>query len=196
MVVQSIILGTVFRNLPHETSSLYQLGSVVFYAILVPGLQSMSEFGNTFAQRPLLLKHKRYRLYHPMSYGYGQILSDVVWKVVVIAYNIPMYFLAGLHRTAGHFFIFFLVAYISHLSLSMFFRFIAVLSPTVERAGLPVGIFLTTLVIYTGWYIPPPQMQVWLKWFRFLNVSTKHARNDDFDANAENLEWKAHVLRL
>lgn len=33
MVVQSIILGTVFRNLPHETSSLYQLGSVVFYAI-------------------------------------------------------------------------------------------------------------------------------------------------------------------
>ncbi|KAJ5163911.1 uncharacterized protein N7500_005741 [Penicillium coprophilum] len=169
MVVQSIILGTVFRNLPHETSSLYQLGSVVFYAILVPGLQSMSEFGNTFAQRPLLLKHKGYRFYHPMAYGYGQILSDVVWKVVVIAYNIPMYFLAGLHPTAGHFFIFFLVAYISHLSLSMFFRFIAVLSPTVERAGLPVGIFLTTLVIYTGWYIPPPQMQVWLKWFRFLN---------------------------
>ncbi|KAJ6186788.1 hypothetical protein N7519_008089 [Penicillium mononematosum] len=166
MAVQSIILGTVFRNLPHESSSLYQLGSVVFYAILVPGLQSMSEFGNTFAQRPLLLKHKRYRFYHPMSYGYGQILSDVVWKVVVIAYNIPMYFLAGLHRTAGHFFIFFLVAYISHLSLSMFFRFIAVVSPTVERAGLPVGIFLTTLVIYTGWYIPPPQMQVWLKWLR------------------------------
>ncbi|KAJ5462154.1 hypothetical protein N7530_010359 [Penicillium desertorum] len=161
--------GLFFRNLPHETSSLYQLGSVVFYAILVPGLQSMSEFGNTFAQRPLLLKHKRYRFYHPMSYGYGQILSDVVWKVVVIAYNMPMYFRAGLHCTAGHFFIFFLVAYISHLSLSMFFRFIAVLSPTVERAGLPVGIFLTTLVIYTGWYIPPPQMQVWLKWFRFLN---------------------------
>ncbi|CAG8044337.1 unnamed protein product [Penicillium nalgiovense] len=169
MVVQSIILGTAFRNLPHEISSLYQLGSVVFYAILVPGLQSMSESGNTFAQRPLLLKHKRYRFYHPMSYGCGQILSDIVWKVVVIAYNIPMYFLAGLHRTAGHFFFFFLVAYISHLSLSMFFRFIAVLSPTVERAGLPVGIFLTTLVIYTGWYIPLPQMQVWLKWFRFLN---------------------------
>ncbi|KAF7594854.1 hypothetical protein BBP40_008184 [Aspergillus hancockii] len=169
MVVQSIILGTIFRELPHATSSLYQLGSVVFYAILVPGLQSMSEFGNTFAQRPLLLKHKRYRFYHPMSYGYGQILADVVWKVVVIAYNIPMYFLANLQRTAGHFFTFFLIAYISHLSLSMFFRFIAVLSPSVERAGLPVGIFLTTLVIYTGWYIPPPQMQVWLKWFRFLN---------------------------
>lgn len=145
----------------------------------------MSEFGNTFAQRPLLLKHKRYRFYHPMSYGYGQILSDIVWKVVVIAYNIPMYFLAGLHRTADHFFFFFLVAYISHLSLSMFFRFIAVLSPTVERAGLPVGVFLTTLVIYTGWYIPPPQMQVWLEWFRFLNVSDKHVWNDGFDANAE-----------
>lgn len=171
MIVQSIILGTVFYDLPHSTQSLYQVGSVVFYTILIPGLQSMSEFGNTFAQRPLLLKHKRYRFYHPLSYGYGQILTDIVLKIVAIAYNIPMYFLANLQRRADRFFIFFLVAYISHLTLSMFFRFIAVLSPSVEKAGLPVGFFLTTLVIYTGWYIPPPQMQVWLKWFRYLNVS-------------------------
>ncbi|KAH8698121.1 P-loop containing nucleoside triphosphate hydrolase protein [Phaeosphaeriaceae sp. PMI808] len=169
MIVQSIILGTVFRNLPHSTQSLYQVGSVVFYTIMIPGLQSMSEFGNTFAQRPLLLKHKRYRFYHPLSYGYGQIMTDIVWKIVAIAYNIPMYFLANLQRKADRFFIFFLVAYISHLTLSMFFRLIAVLSPSVEKAGLPVGFFLTTLVIYTGWYIPPPQMQVWLKWFRYIN---------------------------
>ncbi|KAF2999430.1 hypothetical protein E8E13_007547 [Curvularia kusanoi] len=169
MVAQSIILGTVFRDLPHSTQSLYQLGSVVFYTIMIPGLQSMSEFGNTFAQRPLLLKHKRYRFYHPLSYGYGQIMTDILWKIVAIAYNIPMYFLANLQRKADRFFIFFLVAYVSHLTLSMFFRFIAVLSPSMEKAGLPVGFFLTTLVIYTGWYIPPPQMQVWLKWFRYLN---------------------------
>lgn len=171
LIVQSVILGTVFRNLPHSTQSLYQLGSVVFYVVLIPSLQSMSEFGNTFAQRPLLLKHKNYRFYHPLSYGYGQIMTDVVWKVVAIAYNIPMYFLTNMQRKADRFFIFFLVAYISHLTLSMFFRFIAVLSPNVEKAGLPVGTFLTALVIYTGWYIPPPQMQIWLAWFRYLNVS-------------------------
>lgn len=177
MVIQSIILGTVFRDLPHETQYLYQVGSVVFYIILIPGLQSMSEFGNTFAQRPLLLKHKSYRFYHPLSYGYGQILTDLVLKIVAISYNIPMYFLTNLQRKVDCFFIFFLVAYISHLTLSMFFRFIAVLSPNVDKAGLPVGFFLITLVIYTGWYIPPPQMQVWLSWFRFINVSPKSYHN-------------------
>lgn len=193
MILQSIILGTVFRDLPHSTQSLYQVGSVVFYTIMIPGLQSMSEFGNTFAQRPLLLKHKRYRFYHPLSYGYGQIMTDIVWKIVAIAYNIPMYFLANLQRKADRFFIFFLIAYISHLTLSMFFRFIAVLSPNVEKAGLPVGFFLTTLVIYTGWYIPPPQMQVWLKWFRYLNVS--HVLTLLYIGHASD-ELIAHVLCL
>ncbi|CAG8248734.1 unnamed protein product [Penicillium nalgiovense] len=148
MVVQSIILGTVFRNLPHETSSLYQLGSVVFYAIFVPGLQSMSSI-------------TRCRMDMARS---CQILYGKWWSLRTIFLCISW---PDSHRTADHFFFFFLVAYISHLSLSMFFRFIAVLSPTVERAGLPVGIFLTTLVIYTGWYIPPPQMQVWLEWSRW-----------------------------
>ena len=58
-ILQSIVLGTIFWDLQHETTSLYELGSALFYAVLVPGLQSMSEFGNTFAQRPLLLKQRR-----------------------------------------------------------------------------------------------------------------------------------------
>lgn len=166
---QSIVLGTIFWNLPHETGSLYELGSALFYAILVPGLQSMSEFGNTFAQRPLLLKQRRYHFYRTLSYGYGQIGADLVWKVVAIACNIPMYWMVNFQRTAGHFFFFFLTAYISHMSLSVFFRLIAVLSPSMDRAALPVGVALTTMVVYTGWYIPPPNMQIWLKWLRWLN---------------------------
>ncbi|KAI9841060.1 MAG: hypothetical protein M1837_001031 [Sclerophora amabilis] len=169
IVVQSLVLGTLFRDQQHSTNSFFILGSSLFYSVLVPSLQSMSEFGNSFAQRPLLLKHQRYRLYRPLAYGFGQIVTDVVWKIVAICYNIPLYWLTNFQRTPANFFIWFLTVYIEHLVLSMLFRTIAVMTRSIDRATLPVGIFFNLLVLYTGLYVPPPQAQVWLSWARYLN---------------------------
>lgn len=170
IVVQSLILGTLFRNQTRTTGSLFIFASALFYSVLVPALQAMAEFRNTFAQRPLVLKHKRYRLYRPMAYGFSLAMTDVVWKIFVICWNIPLYFLTGFQRTPGNFFTWFVVVYIEHLALSMFFRSVAVFSSNMQRAVLPVGIFFNMYVLYTGLYVPTPQMQVWLGWLRYLNV--------------------------
>ena len=172
IIIQSLVLGTLFRDQSRATQSFFILASSLFYTVLVPALQAMSEFGNTFAQRPLILKHKRYSLYRPSAYAFGLVFTDSLWKIIAIAYNIPQYFLTGFQATASNFFIWFLVVYIEHLALSMFFRSVAVFSPNMNRAVLPVGIFFNMYVLYTGLYVPPPQMQVWLGWLRYLNVST------------------------
>jgi ATP-binding cassette subfamily G (WHITE) protein 2 (SNQ2) len=169
IIGQSLILGTLFRAQPHETRSFLTLGSALLFCTIVPALQSMSEFGNTFAQRPLVLKHKRYRLYRPSAYAFALVLTDMVWKIVAIAYNIPLYFLTGLQPTAANFFTWFFIVYMEHLALSMFFRSVAVFSRNVNLAILPVGIFFNMYVLYTGLYIPPPQMQIWLGWLKYLN---------------------------
>lgn len=170
ILVQSLVLGTLFRNQTQTTGSLFIFASALFYSVLVPALQAMGEFRSTFAQRPLILKHKRYHLYRPMAYGFGITLMDIIWKVFVICWNIPLYFLTGFQRTPGAFFTWFVVVYIEHLALSMFFRSVAVFSSNMHRAVLPVGIFFNMYVLYTGLYVPPPQMQVWLGWLRYLNV--------------------------
>ena len=172
IVIQSLVLGTLFRNQRHSTQSLFIFASSLFYSVLVPALQSMAEFQNTFAQRSLVLKHKRYQFYRPLAYAFGLVVTDLIWKIVVVAYNIPLYWLTNFQRTPGHFFIWFLTVYVEHICLSMFFRAIAILSPSMNKAILPVGIFFNSFVLYTGLYVPPPQMQVWLGWFRYLNVST------------------------
>ncbi|KAK9847754.1 hypothetical protein MYU51_018257 [Penicillium brevicompactum] len=169
IVVQSLILGTLFRNQKQNTGSLFIFASALFYSVLVPALQAMAEFRSTFDQRPLILKHKRYRLYRPMAYGFGLISVDVVWKILVIFWNIPLYFLTGFQMNAANFFTWFVVVYIEHLALSMFFRSVAVFSSNMYRAVLPVGIFFNMYVLYTGLYVPVPQMQVWLGWLRYLN---------------------------
>ncbi|OJJ38758.1 hypothetical protein ASPWEDRAFT_48910 [Aspergillus wentii DTO 134E9] len=169
IVVQSLILGTLFRDQSRSTGSLFIFASALFYSVLVPALQAMAEFRSTFDQRPLILKHKRYRLYTPMAYGFGIIMTDIVWKVFAIFWNIPLYFLTGFQMNAANFFTWFVVVYIEHLALSMFFRSVAVFSSNMHRAVLPVGIFFNMYVLYTGLYVPAPQMQVWLGWLRYLN---------------------------
>ncbi|CDM36387.1 hypothetical protein DTO013E5_6833 [Penicillium roqueforti] len=169
IVVQSLVLGTLFRNQQRTTNSLFIFASSLFYSVLVPALQSMAEFGNGFAQRPLILKQKRYQISRPIAYALGLVTTDVVWKVAAICYNIPLYFLTGFQRTPGNFFTWFLIIYLEHLALSMFFRSVAIFSPNMHRAVLPVGIFFNMYVLYTGLYVPAPQMQVWLGWLRYLN---------------------------
>ncbi|KAI1263589.1 ABC transporter [Xylariaceae sp. FL1019] len=169
IVIQSLVLGTLFRDQPRSTQSFFVLGSALFNSVLVPALQSMSEFNNSFAERPLVIRQKRYRFYRPIAYAMGLVLTDAVWKIVAISYNIPQYFLIGFQRTADKFFIWFLIVYIEHLALSMIFRAIAVSSPTMGRAVLPVGLMFNLFVLYTGLYVPGPQMQVWLFWIRYLN---------------------------
>ena len=171
IIVQSLVLGTLFRNQTHSTQSLFIFASSLFYTVLVPALQSMAEFQNTFTQRSLILKHKRYQFYRPLSYAFGLVLTDMVWKIVTVAYNIPQYWLTNLQRTPSNFFIWFLTVYVEHVALSMFFRAIAIFSQSANKAILPVGILFNAFVLYTGLYVPAPQMQVWLGWFRYLNVS-------------------------
>jgi len=170
IVIQSLVLGTLFRDQARATQSFFVLGSALFNSVLVPALQSMSEFNNSFAERPLVIRQKQYRFYRPIAYAMGLVVTDAVWKVVAIAYNIPLYFLTGFQRTAGKFFTWFFIVYVLHLALSMIFRAIAVSSPTMGRAVLPVGLMFNLFVLYTGLYVPGPQMQVWLFWLRYLNV--------------------------
>lgn len=169
-IVQSLALGTLYREQPRATGSFVAFSSSLFLAILVPALQSMAEFNNCFAERPLIIRQKRYRFYRPLAYAFGLVVTDAAWKIVAICYNIPQYFLTGFQRSADKFFTWFFIVYILHLALSMIFRAIAVQSPSIGRAVLPVGLMFNIFVLYTGLYVPGPQMQIWLFWIKYLNV--------------------------
>uniref|UniRef100_A0A8H7NHW9 ABC transporter domain-containing protein n=1 Tax=Bionectria ochroleuca TaxID=29856 RepID=A0A8H7NHW9_BIOOC len=168
-IVQSIAIGTLFRDQPRETKSFFILACSLFFCALVPSLQAMSEFGNTFATRSLVARQKQYGFYRPMSYALGLVTTDMIWKIVTISYNIPQYFLTGFQYDAGKFFTWFLVLYIENMALSMIFRTVGILSKSMSWAVLPVGVIFNLGVIYTGLYIPPPQMQGWLFWIKYIN---------------------------
>ena len=102
-------------------------------------------------------------------YAIGQVISDMPWKILSVIYNVPLYFMVHFQWRLGHFFIWFLSLYLAFQSISLMFRAIAVFTVAPDRAALPVGLWLNVLIIYSGFYIPIPEMKVWLGWLRFLD---------------------------
>ncbi|CEJ59027.1 Putative Pleiotropic drug resistance proteins (PDR1-15), ABC superfamily [Penicillium brasilianum] len=168
-IVQALLLGTLFRDQQDVTQGLYTRCSALFFCVLIMGLQASAEFGNTFVQRPILLKQKALRFYRPGAYALGQILADIPWKFIFILYSLPIYWMINFQRTAGHFFTWLVCLYMGLMALSVMFRAIAVFTTSPTRAVLPVGLLLNVFIMYTGFYITPPGMKVWLSWIRYLD---------------------------
>lgn len=76
-------------------------------------------------------------------------------------------------REAGPFLIWFLAVYVSFIGSGTMFRTIAVFMATPTRPVLPVGTLMNSLIIYTGFYVNPPGMDVWLSRLRYINVILK-----------------------
>ncbi|KAJ7148868.1 hypothetical protein C8R46DRAFT_1311016, partial [Mycena filopes] len=63
--IMTLIISSVFYNLPLNTSSFYSGGALLFYAVLINAFASALEIFALYAQRPIVEKHTAYALYHP-----------------------------------------------------------------------------------------------------------------------------------
>ena len=115
-------------------------------------------------------KHFRYALYHPASEAIASAVCELPSKILsAVAFNIPLYFMAGLRDGADHFFIFLLFGFTCTLTMSMILRTIGQASRSIHQALTPAAVFIIALVIYTGFVLPTRDMQGWLRWINYIN---------------------------
>lgn len=113
-IVMALIIGSIFYNTPHNTASFFQKGGVLFFAVLLNALMAVTEINKLYEQRPIVAKHASYAFYHPFAEAMAGVVSDIPVKfLIAVCFNIILYFLAGLRRTAGQFFIFFLFNFVA-----------------------------------------------------------------------------------
>ncbi|KAJ5937565.1 ABC multidrug transporter A-2 [Penicillium verhagenii] len=168
--VMGTIVSTVFVNLADNTGSFFQRGALLFFAILLNAFASSLEILTLWQQRPIVEKHYKYALYHPSAEAISSYIVELPSKVLIaIFFNIIIYFVPHLRRTAGHFFIFFLFSFTTTLVMSNIFRWIGAVSRAMAQAMVPSSIFMMILVIYTGFAIPTRDMHPWFRWLNWLN---------------------------
>ena len=168
--IMALIIGSVFYDLPNDTSSFYSRGALLFFAVLLNAFSSALEILTLYAQRPIVEKQSRYAMYHPFAEAVASMLCDMPYKLTnSVTFNIPLYFLTNLRREPGAFFVFLLFSIVTTLTMSMLFRTIAASSRTLSQALVPAAILILGLVIYTGFTIPTKNMLGWSRWMNYID---------------------------
>ncbi|KAH0589276.1 hypothetical protein H2248_005039 [Termitomyces sp. 'cryptogamus'] len=169
-VFQALIVGSAFINTPDDTSTFFSRGSVLFFAILFAAFMTMAEIPALYAQRPIVHKHKIAALYHPFIEALSLTLIDVpITFITTFLYAIILYFMIGLQRTAGQFFIFLLFMFSMLITMKAWFRAVAAAFKSEAPAQTLAGLSVFAFSLYTGFQIPKPTMIGALRWITFLN---------------------------
>ena len=169
-IVMALVIGSIFYGTPNSTAAFFAKGSVLFFAVLLNALISIGEIVALYDQRPIVEKHASMAFYHPWTEALAGIVTDIPVKfMIAVAFNIILYFLAGLRVDAASFFIFFLFVFIATLTMSSIFRFLAAVTSSVAQAMSFAGVMVLAIVIYTGFTVPSPYAHPWLKWLSYIN---------------------------
>ncbi|KAK9478905.1 ABC-2 type transporter-domain-containing protein [Lipomyces japonicus] len=169
-LIQSLIIGSLFYNIPHTFVGSFSRGGVLFFAMLFFTLNALAEMAMLYPQREIVEKQKRFAFYHPAAEALSFIITAMPIKMVgMTIFCLILYFLANLNRTAGQFFLFLLIVQLVTFTMTAFFQSIASFSATLELANSVAGIGVMTVFIYAGYLIPRPLMHPWFKWLSYLN---------------------------
>ncbi|KAJ6623061.1 ABC-2 type transporter-domain-containing protein [Mycena sp. CBHHK59/15] len=143
---------------------------VIFAALLTTCLDAFGEMPSQMLGRPILRKQTSYSMYRPSAIAVANTFADLPFSATrVLLFNIPVYFMTNLNRSAGGFWTFHLFNYVAYLTMQGFFRTFGLLCTNFHTAFRLAVFFIPNFVEYTGYIIPVMKMKRWLFWIYYVN---------------------------
>ncbi|KAI1651187.1 ABC-2 type transporter-domain-containing protein [Daldinia loculata] len=170
-IVIALVLGSLYFNLGQTSASAFSKGGLLFIALLFNAFEAFSELGSTMMGRPIVNKHKAYTFHRPSALWIAQIFVDTAFSAArILVFSIILYFMTNLTRTPGAFFTFYLLILVGNISMTLYFRIIACLSPDFDYAIKFAVVTITLFVLTSGYLIQYQSQQVWLRWIFWINT--------------------------
>jgi len=180
-MIIAILVGTLFFNLPPTSQGAFtrgypvgripvlMVGGVLFIALLFNALQAFSEIATTLMGRPIINKHRGFAFHRPAALWIAQIWVDLPFAAFnIFCFCVFVYFMTGLYRAAGTFFIFYLFVVLGYICLCLFFRCLGMLSPDINYALKFAATGITLMILTGGYMIPYQSMPPWIKWIYWI----------------------------
>ncbi|QLL34458.1 hypothetical protein HG536_0G03200 [Torulaspora globosa] len=166
-VIQAFIVGSLCYNTPSSTSGAFTRGGVLYFALLYYSLMALANI--TLDYRPILQKHKNYSLYHPSAEALGANIAGFPFRMIGLTlFIIILYFLAGLHTSAGSFFIVYLFLTMCSEAINGLFEMITAGCDTISQANAIAGILMMSISMYSTYMIQLPSMHPWFIWIAYI----------------------------
>ena len=112
-------------------------------------------------------------MYRRAAYPIANMLADIPFSATrVLIYNIVIYFMTHLDRSAGGFWTYHLIVYLTFLAMQAFFRAFGLIFHDFDTAFRISVIFFVNVLQYAGVWVPLAAMKRWLFWIVSDFVST------------------------
>lgn len=173
-IIKGLIIGSTFHRIDSKdqstTNGAYSRGGLLYYVLLFAAITSLGEIANSFANRPIVVKHKSYSMYHVSAETLQAIITEMPTKLcAIIVLALTTYWMPYLKFTAGAFFQYFLYLFTVQQCTSFIFKFIATITKDGTTAHAVGGLTILMLCVYAGFVLPTGEMHHWIRWFHYLN---------------------------
>ncbi|CDO93536.1 unnamed protein product [Kluyveromyces dobzhanskii CBS 2104] len=166
-VIQALVTGSLFYNTPSSTQGAFSRGGVLYFAILYFSLMGLANI--SLSNRPILQKHIAYSLYHPSAEAFASTISSAFFRMISLTlFLIILYFLSGLTRNAGRFFMVYLFLAVASESINALFEMITAASDSLSQANAIAGLVMMALSLYSTYMIQTPSMHPWFEWISYI----------------------------
>lgn len=167
-IFQSCVFGSTFYDLPNTTNAFFSRAGILFFSLLYNVFMGVAEISHCYAQRPILIRQKRFAMCSPSADAFANTLLDMPTRLVPITvFLVVIYFMVGLSTTPGQFFVLWGIVTFNTYTMVAYFRTLAAMFRTMSVAMLCSGLTIITTALYTGYTIPRPSMHRWSKWISY-----------------------------
>lgn len=150
-IIQALVCGSLFYDLPEDSSSIFMRPGVLFFPVLYFLLESLSETTGSFMGRPILSRQKRFGFYRPTAFCIANAITDIpVVMVQVTCFSLILYFMSALQMDSGRFFTFWIIIIAQTLCFIQLFRSIGAVCKKFGNASKISGLLSTVFFVYGG----------------------------------------------
>ncbi|SSD61492.1 probable Protein SNQ2 [Saccharomycodes ludwigii] len=165
-IIQSLVQGSLFYMSPSDTSGAFSRGGVLYFAVLYNSLMALANM--SFDNRPILMKHKIYTLYHPAAEAFASYFAGFPFRMISLTcFIIILYFLSGLTVGANRFFLIYLFLSLVAESINALFEWVCSVMDTLPQANALAGLLMLSISLYSTYPLQPPSMHPWFKWISY-----------------------------
>ncbi|EGG01152.1 uncharacterized protein MELLADRAFT_92660 [Melampsora larici-populina 98AG31] len=169
-LIISVVVGSVFFDLPKSSSGAFTRGGVIFLSLMFSIFIALAEIPAQLVGRPIIWRQTSFCFYRGGALAIATTLADIPFSAPkLFGMCIILYFMAGLVVNAGAFFTYFLIVYMTYLTISTLFRLLGAISSTFDGASRMSSCLFMIMVLYSGYMIPQQAMKRWLVWLLYLN---------------------------
>jgi len=168
-IVTGLILGTVFFQLRPDPDYTRPFFGLFYLICMYFALGNLPQVAITYNAKSIYYKHKNNNFFPGWIYVAVQLVVHVPFALAEsMLFGICLYFLAGLTLDGPqYFFIWWLIAFSTHVSMAAMFRLIANISPSLVRASSIASVALLVNILTSGYTIvfgDIPPWWVWVYW--------------------------------